>query len=149
MITPKKRAQRHDHGWGAVGDRGRSADGGSGTVLALTLIAAVVLTAAALAATGAAMVVRHRAAAAADAVALTAAHALAAGHGDPCGAARVAATALRTRLVRCRSIGVDVDVVVEAAAPAWLHWSGAARVNARAGPADTYPPKWGRPARAS
>src|SRR4051794_24253789 len=111
-------------------------DEGAGTVIALALIVSLMMAAAALAATGTAIVVRHRAAVAADAAALTGARALAAGHADPCLAARAAATTLGVRLVQCRAVGADVDVVVEAAPPRWMGWAGAARLNARAGPAE-------------
>jgi len=131
------------------GWRRQTVDGGSGTVLALALIVVVLLGAGTIAAVGAAIVARHRAAAAADAAALTGARALAVGTADPCASAGAAAGALGARLVQCRTVGADVDVVVEAAAPPWLRWAGAARLNARAGPAGTYSEKPGRPAAAS
>lgn len=112
-------------------------DAGVGTVLALAVISSVLLAAAGVAALGTARVVRHRAAVAADGAALAAATAALDGQTAACALARRAASLAGARLVSCRVAAAVADVQVEQAAPTWLPIAGVARLNARAGPADT------------
>lgn len=106
-------------------------------MLALAVITSVLLAAAGVAALGTARVVRHRAAVAADGAALAAATAAVAGQPPACALARRAAALAGARLASCRVADGVADVQVEQAAPGWLPIPGTARLDARAGPADT------------
>lgn len=114
------------------------ADEGSGTVLAVLLVAALLAVTAAGLVLGAAVMASHRARLAADVAALAAASAAQRGQGQgaACGGAAQVAAANGARLLSCVLAGADVDLSV--AVPAGLAGSltGADAVaRARAGPA--------------
>lgn len=110
---------------------------GMGSVLALALIATVLMATAGVVALGTARVVRHKAAVAADAAALAAAGATLTGEARACALAERAAALGGARLVGCRITGDVADVEVEMRPPSWFPVAGVARLNARAGPAET------------
>jgi secretion/DNA translocation related TadE-like protein len=110
-------------------------------VLVLAVTALLCAAALAVAALGAAVLTRHRGALAADAAALAAAAQVSAGT-SACAVARELAEGNGARLVRCRVTGAVVDVTVVVPPPRWATWLGHVRLNARAGPAETYPEKY-------
>jgi secretion/DNA translocation related TadE-like protein len=122
---------------------------GSGTVLALAGVVVLVLTALALLAVAAAVSARTRAAAAADEAALAAAWWVGAGDRAACANAARVARLDGAVLATCHLAGAVADVAVDVPAPSWLRWAGSARLNARAGPAETYQEQTGRPGAAS
>jgi secretion/DNA translocation related TadE-like protein len=106
-------------------------DGGSATVLALTVAGLVAAAAAMTAIAASAIAVRHRAGFAADAAALAAAAGL-----DglaPCSAARRLAELNGADLSGCSVTGSVVTVSVRVAPTGVLRWLGAATAHARAG----------------
>lgn len=111
-------------------------DAGSGTVLAVGLVAVAILLAAALAVLAQAAAARHRAEAAADLAALAAADALLGrAEGEPCARAARTAAANGAMLTSCRPgaggvVTVGAEVLPDGAAAAL----GPARALARAGP---------------
>jgi secretion/DNA translocation related TadE-like protein len=116
----------------------RGMQDGSATVLVVAVAASVLAAGAVGSALGGAVLLRHRAAAAADAAALSAAMRVGDGDSAACGRAAELARANGARLVACAVHGPVVDVSVAAAAGGWLAWLPAARLNSRAGPAETY-----------
>lgn len=100
------------------------------------MIAVVVLITAGAVCLGVAVTARHRAQAAADLGALAAAHRLASGADAACQAAVAIVTAMRTELVRCEVIDLDVVVAVDVSVSLGRVGMGTARAVARAGPAD-------------
>lgn len=111
----------------------RGAERGSGTVLALGLVAVLAVLALAVAGLAAAVHARGTAQTAADLGALAAATALQHPLGpDPCGVARQVVAANGADLARCRVSWEEVTV--EAHVPMAAPWP-AARAHARAGPA--------------
>jgi len=124
-------------------------DHGAGTVLVLTAVMVVALTCLVVVGSGAAMLARARAAAAADSAALAAAADAQLAPAQAC--ARAAAMAGRNgaRLTSCRLVGPSALVGVAMSPPDWLRWAGVARLDARAGPAETTGDETARPARAS
>jgi secretion/DNA translocation related TadE-like protein len=120
------------------GPRTGRGDEGAGTVLAVALIALVVAAAAMGAAVVEAVTVRHLAAGAADAGALAAAARAQLGPASACASAARIVRADGARLERCELSGEVATVTVSAVPPAPFGWQGAARLNARAGPAETY-----------
>jgi secretion/DNA translocation related TadE-like protein len=125
---------------------GRSCDGrrreqGAGSVLAIATIAVVMAAGAVGTAIAQAVAVRQVAAVAADASALAAAARARLGAVTACGSAAQVARADRTRLERCELSGDFVTVTVSAPPPALFAWLGATRLNALAGPAETYQEK--------
>lgn len=119
----------------------RSREDGAGSVLVVAVIAVVMAAGAVGTAVVQAVAVRHLAAVAADASALAAAARAHLGGAAACaGAARVA-TADGARLDRCELAGDVATVTVSAVPRAMLGWQGTARLNARAGPVETYQEK--------
>lgn len=120
---------------GAVTGRRAPHESGSGTVLALGLVAVLASLVLVCVALGAAVVARHRAAAAADLAALAGAdRSLGRVPGVPCAAADSAARANDAQLTGCRVDGdgsVMVNVQVRLPAP-WARL-GVAQAAARAG----------------
>jgi secretion/DNA translocation related TadE-like protein len=95
-------------------------DRGSGSVLVIAMIGAIVTVALAVLALGAGLAVRQRVVGAADAAALAAADAASGAVfvdsvGDPCALAARIAEANRTRLTACRIDGLVATVEVAAA----------------------------------
>lgn len=111
---------------------------GSATVLVLALAASMLAAGIVASAVGGAVLVRHRAALAADAAALAAAIRLSAGDPSACTRAGELARANGATLVQCSVHAAVVDVAVTVAAAGWLAWLPPTRLNARAGPAETY-----------
>lgn len=116
-------------------------DEGSGSILAVTVMAVVLLAGALGTAVVEAVQVRHVAAGAADAAALAAAAQASRGAARACASAAAVARADGARLERCELSGDVATVTVSAAPLALLGWQGVARLNARAGPTETYPEK--------
>jgi secretion/DNA translocation related TadE-like protein len=115
-----------------------SRERGSATVLVLALVALICAAVVVCSAAGTLTVVRRTAAAAADAAALAGARAAVTGTtGQACAAAGTAAVLGHARLARCQVMSGVVTVTVVVMPPRWLSWAGAARLNARAGPAET------------
>lgn len=97
---------------------GPGRDAGSGSVLALGLLAAIVIVTTTVQAVALGTVAHARAFAAADASALAAADAASGRVGEvPCEAARRVASAHRARLVSCRLDGLVATVSVAVPAP--------------------------------
>jgi secretion/DNA translocation related TadE-like protein len=114
-------------------------DRGAATVLVLAVAVAVLAAGAVAAMAGAAVALRHRTAVAADAAAVAAAVRAAAGIAPACGAAARVARADGARLTSCTLQGSVAEVVVETVVAGWQRWwLSPVRLNARAGPADTY-----------
>jgi len=114
----------HGHGpgrtLGAAADRTTvtAADRGSGSILVVAAVLAILLFTGLLVPLAQLAVARHRAAAAADAAALAAADALVGvASGDPCGRAAELAAANGAELLRCVPDGLVVTVRVVAGAP--------------------------------
>lgn len=111
---------------------------GSGSVLAVALIAAIMMLAVVVAAVGHVAWAHHRARTAADLAALAAADvARGLASGEPCAAARRVAEANGAQLKGCcppSERGEVYDVRVEVALPAWLGRFGPVTGLARAGP---------------
>lgn len=118
--------------------RARRREAGAATVLVLAASAAVLAAGGVGAAMSGAVVVRHRAATAADASALGAALQAGGGQQAACARAGRLARANHARLVACTLRGGVAEVSVAAHAGGWLAWLPAVRLNARAGPAETY-----------
>jgi len=118
--------------------RARGEERGAATVLVLAVALAVMAGGAVAAVAGAAVQIRHRGAFAADAAALAAAVRSTDGPTSACAVAAEVARADGARLTSCAVRGSICDVVVEVGIPRWLPWSAPARLNARAGPAETY-----------
>ena len=115
-----------------------SREQGAATVLVLA-VAGVVLAAGAVGSSVAeAVLLRHRAAQAADAAALGAATRVGLGDGAACARADEVAGANGARLVACVVRDAVVTVAVRSSARGWWAWMPAVRLNARAGPAETY-----------
>lgn len=114
-------------------------DAGAGTVVVVCLVAAVAAAGVGGADLAGAMLTRVRAAAAADAAALAAAASADLGPAGACRRARDVATRNGAVLARCSVAGHIAAVQVVRSPPAALRWAGVARLNARAGPAETYP----------
>jgi secretion/DNA translocation related TadE-like protein len=112
-------------------------DDGVATVLAATMVLALVALAVAGVALGSAVAARHRAQAAADLAALGAAGRLALGRDTACGEAESVAAEMRTAVTACRVEGLDVIVTVEATARLGRWGVGVARGMARAGPVES------------
>jgi secretion/DNA translocation related TadE-like protein len=113
----------------------RPDDEGSGTVLALALVAVLTSLVLACAGLGAAVVARHRADSAADLGALAAAdRSLGRSPGDPCTAAARVVRAGGAQLTACR-VASDASVSVSVQVPLPRPWSrlGVAQARARAG----------------
>ena len=117
---------------------GRVADQGNATVLVIAVAASVLAAGVVGSALGGAIVVRHRAATAVDAAALAAALDVAAGDEPACARAARLARANAASLAGCTFHGAVVDVSITASAGGWLGWLPTVRLNARAGPAETY-----------
>lgn len=117
----------------------RREERGAATVLVLAIALAVVAGGAIAAMAGAAVQLRHRGAFAADAAALAAAVRSPDGSTAACAVAAEVARAGGGRLTSCAVHGSIADVIVEVECPRWLQWSAPIRLNARAGPAETYP----------
>ena len=117
---------------------GRSPDDGAGSILAVAAMAVVLLAGALGTAVVEAVQVRHLAAGAADAAALAAAAQATQGAATACASAALVARTDGARLERCDLSGDVATVTVSAAPPALFAWQGVARLNARAGPAETY-----------
>jgi secretion/DNA translocation related TadE-like protein len=114
-------------------------DQGAATVLVLA-VAAAVLAAGVVATVAAGLaLLRHRAAIAADNAALAAALSAPVGAPAACASAAQVARANGAQLAGCTLHDAVAEVTVTAAPGAWLSWVGAVRLNARAGPAETYP----------
>lgn len=114
---------------------------GSATIWALLVVLVIWAGAAVSSLEALAVQVRHRAAAAADAAALAAA---AEGGRDPaaaCAAARMSALRVGARLVACTMSGPYALVIVAMSPPRPLVWAGPVAARAKAGPADTAPPR--------
>jgi len=111
---------------------------GSATVLVLAISAAVLAAGAIGSAVGGATLLRHRAATAADAAALGAAMQADIGVQAACARAAQLARDNRATLVACTVHGAVADVSVAVSAGGWLAWLPVVRLNARAGPAETY-----------
>jgi secretion/DNA translocation related TadE-like protein len=109
-------------------------DRGSGTIYALVVAAVVATVALAAAAVGGAVIARHRAMSAADLAALAGADVLAAGGGDPCGAAAHIAARHQVDLLSCSTAGLVVDVTVGVAVRGALGFGLMAEMRSRAGP---------------
>jgi secretion/DNA translocation related TadE-like protein len=127
----RRRPGRPDAGTG----RRASCDSGSGTVLALGLVAVLASLVLVCAALGAAIVARHRAAAAADLAALAAAdRSLGRAPGVPCAVAGEVTQANDARLTGCRVDG-DGSVIVRVRVRLPAPWArlGVAEAAARAG----------------
>lgn len=118
---------------------GRRGERGAATVLVLAIALTVMAAGAVAALAGAAVQLRHRGAFAADAAALAAAVRSTDGSTAACAVAAEVARADAARLTSCVVRGSIADVVVEVHCPRWLPWSAPVRLNARAGPAETYP----------
>jgi secretion/DNA translocation related TadE-like protein len=120
---------------------GRSArprgDAGAAGVLVLCLAVVLASCGAVLSSLAAVGVARHRAAGVADLAALAAAERALAGPATACAAAARTAEAGAGRLVSCDVTGDVAHVVAEVRPPGWLGTLGAARGQARAGPAET------------
>jgi len=116
----------------------RRTQDGSATILVLAVAATVVSAAAVGSGLGGAMLLRHRVAAAADAAALGAAMRAVTGDPSACARAKQLARVNGATLVACTVHGSVVDVSVAASGGGWLAWLPVVRLNARAGPADTY-----------
>ena len=111
---------------------------GAATVLVLA-IACVLLAAGVVGSLLAgAILSRHRAATAADAAALGAALTAPAGAEAACARAAEVARANGATLVACTVREAIADVTVATTPTGWLTWLPAVRLNARAGPAETY-----------
>jgi secretion/DNA translocation related TadE-like protein len=119
----------------------RSPDDGAGSVLAVAAIAVVMAAGALGTAVVEAVSVRRLAAVAADASALAAAARASLGEATACASAVRVARADGARLERCELSGDVATVAVSATPPTPFGWQGAARVQARAGPVETYPEK--------
>lgn len=111
---------------------------GAATVLVLAVALAVIAAGAVAALAGAAVELRHRGAVAADAAAVAAAALATSGSEEACRVAGEVARADGAWLASCLLRGAVAEVVVQVAVPAWMRWSTPARLNARAGPAETY-----------
>ncbi|MGH3544998.1 MAG: Rv3654c family TadE-like protein [Mycobacteriales bacterium] len=92
-------------------------DGGSASVLLLTLGLAIVILGTAIASAGSMLLADQRAGAAADLSALTAARAALRGQDAACAAARIVAGLNGAHLRSCRIDGLDAVVTVRAAVP--------------------------------
>ena len=123
------------------GARGVCPDEGAGSILVVAAMAVVVLAGALGIAVVEAVQVRHLAAGAADAAALAAAAQARRGAETACASAGLVARSDGARLVRCQLSGDVATVTVSAAPAALFGWQGAVRVDARAGPAETYQAK--------
>jgi secretion/DNA translocation related TadE-like protein len=117
----------------------RPAERGAATVLVLAVAAAVLAAGVLATAAGGLVVLRHRAAVAADNAALAAALSAPVGPPAACTSAAQVARANGARLAGCTLHDAVAEVTVTAAPSAWLRWVGTVRLNARAGPAETYP----------
>ncbi|MFW5472644.1 Rv3654c family TadE-like protein [Knoellia sp. CPCC 206450] len=116
----------------------RHGERGSGTVLVVAAVAAVLLLGIAGLQVGAAASAAHRARAAADLSALAAASALQEGGADPCGRAAHLARRNSARVVDCL-LRPDDSVLVRVTTDLDLAWPGLPRTavaSARAGPGD-------------
>jgi secretion/DNA translocation related TadE-like protein len=117
---------------------------GAATVFVLAIIGVVLAAGVIAAMAAAAVLTRHRAAVAADAAALAAASTVVAGASSACGTAARVAGENGARLASCAVGGSTVEVSVAVRPPGCLAWLdrvgrlGEARLNARAGPAETY-----------
>lgn len=109
-------------------------DGGSGTVLVLTVAVLVVLAGALLAALASVAVARHRAAGVADLAALAAADRAHLGAGEACAVAEQVAAAAGASVVACRLAGDVAEVTAQVRPVGRLGELGAATGRARAGP---------------
>jgi secretion/DNA translocation related TadE-like protein len=117
----------------------RAVDRGSGTVLAITVVLVILAAGGLAAALAQAVEVRHRAAVAADAGAIAAASRLADGTSGACAVAARVVSADRADLQSCTAVGSVVTVTVQVAAKLpWLGPVQTVRLNARAGPAETF-----------
>ena len=104
----------------------------------MAVIAVVMLAGAVGTAVVEAVAVRHLAAGAADAAALAAAGRARQGSAAACAWAARVARIDGASLERCQLSGDVATVTVTAAPPPLFGWQGLARLNARAGPAETY-----------
>lgn len=111
---------------------------GAATVFVLAVAGAVLAAGGLGAAVGEAVLLRHRAGAAADAAALAAALPAAAGQGNACGRAAELTRRAGARLGSCTVRGAIAEVSVTVSADGWLAWLPPVRLNARAGPVETY-----------
>ena len=112
---------------------------GSASVLVLAMMLAVLAAGCAATALAEAIDVRHQAAAAADAAALAAAADATEGAAAACGLAARVARADHAELQACELTGAVATVTVAARAQLLpFAVGGVARLNARAGPAETY-----------
>lgn len=116
----------------------RRGERGSATVLSVAVVVTILAAGSVSTAVTAAVAARHRAAVAADAGALAAASRVQDGPVAACALAARVARADGAHLTRCGVAGAVATVTVEVRLPLLLRWQGAARLNARAGPADTY-----------
>lgn len=112
---------------------------GAATLLVLAIALTVMAGGAVAALAGVTVQLRHRGAFAADAAALAAAVRSTDGSTAACAVAAEVARADGARLTSCTVQGSVADVAVEVGLPRWLLWSAPVRLNARAGPAETYP----------
>ena len=111
---------------------------GVATVLVLTVAVTLLALGAVGSTVAGAVLVRHRAALAADSAALAAAVDARSGQQPACLRAAALARANAARLVTCAVRGSVAEVTVAASPGGLLRWFPAVRLNARAGPADTY-----------
>jgi len=117
---------------------GRRDQDGAATVFVLAVAGAVLAAGGVGSAVGEAVLLRHRAGVAADAAALAAALRATAGGEHACERAAELARRDGARLVACIVRGPIAEVSVTVSADGWLAWLPPIRLNARAGPAETY-----------
>jgi secretion/DNA translocation related TadE-like protein len=117
----------------------RPGDHGAATVLVLAVAGAVLAAGVVATAAGGLALLRHRAAVAADNAALAAAWSAPLGAPAACASAAEVARADGARLTGCMLQDAVAEVTVSASPSAWLSWVAAVRLDARAGPAETYP----------
>jgi secretion/DNA translocation related TadE-like protein len=118
--------------------RHASAEQGSASVLAMAIVIVVLAAGGVATAVAEAVAARHQAAVAADASALAAASHLAAGSGLACELAARVAVADGAHLRLCAVTASLVTVTVEVVHRFVFGWPAVVRLNARAGPAETY-----------
>jgi len=111
-----------------------SAEAGSATLVAVTMMAVLLMITVAGVYLGSAVIARHRAQAAADLAALAAAGGLARGAQAACAHAVSVAEAMRSDVADCAVAGLDVVVAVDVSVALGRLGIGTARAVARAGP---------------
>lgn len=115
-----------------------SRERGAATVFVLAVAAMVLAAGAVGSAVAGVVLLRHGAARAADAAALGAAMRVAAGRDAACARAAEVAGANGAGLLACAVHDAVVTVTVRSTASGWWAWLPAVRLDARAGPVETY-----------